>query len=118
MPFATPMRSEPRSSRCFAPGAMRHHPIVRRVPARATGMFLSPDNRKLLIALLAIPTAIFALVGSNVGANHAPKPQDLPVGVIGTPSTVRAAAVRLERRTPNGYSVHGYRSLADARTAI
>jgi hypothetical protein len=81
-------------------------------------MFLSPDNRKLLIALLAIPAAIFALVGSNVGANHAPKPQDLPVGVVGTPSAVRAAAVRLERRTPNGFSVHRYPSLADARAAI
>jgi hypothetical protein len=61
---------------------------------------------------------VFALVGSNVAANHAPKPHHVPVGIVGPPPVVAAATSAIERRAPGAYEVHGYASLAAARTAI
>jgi hypothetical protein len=85
-------------------------------PARA-GVF-SPEDRKLLIALVAVLVVVFALVGSNVAANHAPKPHHVPVGVIGTPPVVRAVVGQVTQRAPGAYQIHAYTSLAAAQTAI
>ena len=82
-----------------------------------TGGFAAED-RRLLIALVGVLVVAFALVGSNVAANHAPKPHDVPVGVIGTPPVVGAVADSLGRRAPGAYQIHAYTSLAAARTAI
>jgi hypothetical protein len=84
--------------------------------ARA-GRFTAQD-RRLLIALLGVLVAVFALVGSNVAANHSPKPHHVPVGVIGTPPVVRTVAGALGQRPPGAYQIHAYGSLAAARTAI
>jgi hypothetical protein len=78
-----------------------------------------PDpDRRLLIALAGVLVLVFALVGSNVAANHAPKPHQLPVGVIGTPPVVGAEADSLGYRAPGAYQIHAYTSLAAAKAAI
>jgi hypothetical protein len=79
---------------------------------------LSPENRKLVIALAGVLALVFIFVSSNVAANHAPKPHDLPVGVVGTPQLVSATARQLDRRAPGAFQIRGYRSPAAARTAI
>jgi hypothetical protein len=62
---------------------------------------LSPDNRKLLVASLGVLVAGFALVASNVAANHSPKPHRLPIGIIGTPAVAQAAVLNSPgRRRP------------------
>jgi hypothetical protein len=79
---------------------------------------LSPENRRLLIALGAVVAVVFAFVGSNVAANHEPKPHDLPVAIIGSPQEVGALARQLERSAPGAYEVRAYSSPVKARTAI
>jgi hypothetical protein len=71
-----------------------------------------------VIALVAVLVVVFALVGSNVAANHAPKPHNLPVGIVGTPTEVAAVAGSLERRAPGAYEIHAYSSLAAARGGV
>lgn len=79
---------------------------------------LAKQDRGLLLALLGVLVVVFALVGSNVGASHAPKPHNLPIGVIGTASEVGAVARSLGQHDPGGYRVKAYGSLAAARAAI
>jgi hypothetical protein len=92
---------------------------VRERPKRTapTGSVASQD-RRLLAALLGVLVVVFALVGSNVAANHAPKPHHVPVAVIGTTPVVGAVAGSLGQRTPGAYQIHAYSSLAAAQTAI
>jgi Protein of unknown function (DUF3533) len=75
-------------------------------------------DRRLLLALVGVVAVVFALVSSNVAANHAPKPHHVPVGIIGTPAEVRAVANQLERQAPGAYRVHAYSSAAAARSAV
>ncbi len=77
---------------------------------------LASDNRKLLLALLGVLALVFAFVGSNVAANHEPKPHDLPVGLVGSPQATGALAAQLERSAPGSFEFHGYSSLAAAQT--
>ena len=79
---------------------------------------LSPDDRKLLVASLGVLVLVFALVSSNVAANHSPKPHSLPIGIVGTPAAAGAAGAQLARAAPGAFDVHAYRSLATARTAV
>jgi hypothetical protein len=79
---------------------------------------LSPQNRKLAIALAGVLAVVFIFVASNVEANHDPKSHDLPVGVVGPPHLVSATARELDRRAPGAFRILGYRSPAAARTAI
>ena len=79
---------------------------------------LPPDDRKLLAASLGILVAVFALVSSNVAANHSPKPHSLPIGIVGTPAVAGAARAELARATPGAFDVHAYQSLTAARTAV
>jgi hypothetical protein len=79
---------------------------------------LSPDDRKLLVASLGVLVVVFALVASNVAANHSPKPHSLPIGIIGTPAVTDAARAELARAAPGDFEVHAYRSLTSARTAV
>src|SRR5437764_914853 len=81
------------------------------------GVFAAED-RRLLIALVGVLVVVFALVGSNVAANHSPKPHHVPLGVVGTPPVVGAVAGPLERRAPGAYRIHQYSSPAAARTAV
>lgn len=81
------------------------------------GAFARAD-RRLLIALVVVLVVVFALVGSNVAANHAPKPHHVPVGIIGTSSAVRGVAGSLEHGAPGAYEVHAYASLAAARAGV
>jgi hypothetical protein len=71
-----------------------------------------------LAALLAVLIFVFALVYSNVAANHAPKPHAVPIGVIGPPATVAAVTEALAHRSPGAYAIHPYSSVAAAQTAI
>jgi hypothetical protein len=79
---------------------------------------LSPDDRKLLIASVGVLVAVFALVSSNVAANHSPKPHNLPIGIVGTPAVVDAGRAGLARAAPGAFEVHAYDSLIAARTAV
>jgi hypothetical protein len=79
---------------------------------------LAAQDRRLLVALLGVLVVVFALVGSNVAANHAPKPHHVPTGVIGPPSVVRTVAGSLDQQAPGAYQVHAYSSLAAGKTAI
>lgn len=79
---------------------------------------LSADDRKLLVASLGALAAVFALVSSNVAANHSPKPHGLPIGIIGTPAVAHTAGDELARAAPGAYAIHAYRSLTLARTAV
>jgi hypothetical protein len=77
-----------------------------------------PDDRKLLVASLGVLVAVFALVSSNVAANHSPKPHSLPIGLVGTSAVANAARAELARPAPGAFAVHAYRSLTSARTAV
>lgn len=79
---------------------------------------LSPDDRKLLVASLGVLLAVFALVSSNVAANHSPKPHSLPIGIVGTPAVSATARAELARAAPGAFDVHVYQSLTSARTAV
>ena len=79
---------------------------------------LPSDDRKLLIGTLGVLVAVFALVASNVAANHSPKPHSLPIGIVGTPAVAGVARAELARAAPGAYQVHAYRSPASARTAV
>src|SRR6516162_11324711 len=79
---------------------------------------LSPDDRKLLVGSLGVLLAVFALVASNVAANHWPKPHGLPIGIVGTPAVADPAAAELARAAPGAFEVHAYRSLTGVRTAV
>ena len=79
---------------------------------------LAAKDRRLLLALLGVLVVVFALVASNVAANHAPKPHHVPIGVVGPPPVVRTVAGALGRRAPGAYQIHAYSSLAAARAAI
>jgi hypothetical protein len=79
---------------------------------------IAAQDRRLLIALLGVLVVVFALVGSNVAANHAPKPHHVSIGIIGTPPEVGAVTGFVDRRAPGAYQIHAYSSLAAAQTAI
>jgi hypothetical protein len=79
---------------------------------------ITPEGRRLLAALLAVLIFVFALVYSNVAANHAPKPHAVPIGVIGPQATVAGVTDALARSSPGAYTVHPYSSVAAAQTAI
>jgi len=89
--------------------------MIDRTPRRR---LLSPDDRKLLVGSLGVLVVVFALVSSNVAANHSPKPHGLPIGIVGTPAVAESARAELARAAPGGFEVHAYRSLASARTAV
>jgi uncharacterized protein DUF3533 len=76
------------------------------------------QDRRLLVALLGVLVVVFALVGSNVAANHSPKPHHVPVGLIGTPQVVGAVAGEIEHRAPRAYQIHTYASVPAAEIAI
>jgi hypothetical protein len=71
-----------------------------------------------LVGSLGVLLAVFALVSSNVAANHSPKPHSLPIGIVGTPAVADAARAELARAVPGAYDVRAYRSLTAARTAV
>jgi Protein of unknown function (DUF3533) len=77
-----------------------------------------PDDRKLLVASLGVLVAVFALVSSNVAANHSPKAHGLPIGLVGTSAVANAARAELARAAPGAFAVHAYRTLTSARTAV
>ena len=79
---------------------------------------LSADDRKLLVGSLGVLVAVFALVSSNVAANHSPKPHGVPIGIVGTPALAGVADAELARAAPGAFDVHAYRSLSSARTAV
>jgi hypothetical protein len=71
-----------------------------------------------LVGSLGVLLAVFALVSSNVAANHSPKPSGLPIGIVGTLAVVDAARATLARTAPGAFEVHAYRSLTSGRTAV
>jgi hypothetical protein len=86
--------------------------------APAAPASLAAQDRRLLLALLGVLVVVFALVGSNVAANHAPKPHHVPVGLVGPPPVVGAVAGSIAQRAPGAYQIHAYPSLAAAKAAI
>ena len=86
-------------------------------PAAAKVVF-SSGNRKILFVLAGMLALVFVFVGSNVAANHEPRPHGLPLGIAGPPSAVAAVTGQLDRRAPGAFAVQGYGSPAAARTAI
>src|SRR6516165_1897620 len=97
------------------PTAQRSGPMSDRPPRRRSR---SPEDRNLLVGSLGVLLAVFALVASNVAANHSPRPHDLPIGIVGTPAVVDVARATLARTVPGAFEVHAYPSLTSARTAV
>jgi molybdopterin biosynthesis enzyme MoaB len=79
---------------------------------------MTPDNRRLAVGVGAILLVVFAVVGSNVAANHKPEPHDIPIGITGPPRVVREVGNAIRRRAPGAFEIHRYTSLSDARTAV
>ena len=79
---------------------------------------LSPDDRKLLAGSLGVLLVVFSLVSSNVAANHAPRPHNLPIGIVGARAVVDASRAELARAEPGAFDVHAYPFLSAARTAV
>jgi hypothetical protein len=77
-----------------------------------------PEDRRLLLALAAVLPFVFALVSTNVLANHDPTPHNVPVGVIGSQPVADSVAASLARSDPGAYAVAQYASLKAGRTAI
>ena len=71
-----------------------------------------------MLASLGVLVAVFALVSSNVAANHSPKPHNLPIGIVGTAAVDGAAGAELARAAPGAFEVHAYPSLPSARTGV
>jgi hypothetical protein len=94
---------------------LRSRPVSDRPPARRA---LTPDDRKLLVGTLGVLLAVFALVSSNVAANHSPKPHGLPIAIVATPAVAAVAGAELARAAPGAFEVHDYRSLTLARSAV
>lgn len=78
----------------------------------------SPGNRRILFVLAGMLALVFVFVGSNVAANHEPRPHGLPLGIVGPPPAIAAITAQLDRSIPGGYDVRAYGSLAAARMAI
>ena len=81
------------------------------------GVF-SAGNRKILFVLAGMLALVFVFVGSNVAANHEPRPHGLPLGIVGPPQAVAAITGQLDRQAPGAFAILAYGSPADARTAI
>ena len=79
---------------------------------------MTPDNRRLVIGVAAIMLVVFAIVGSNVAANHEPRPHNVAVGIAGQPRVVRTVGNAIRRRAPGAFEIHEYASLDAARTAV
>ncbi len=77
-----------------------------------------PEDRKLVAACVGVLVAVFALVYSNVAANHSPKPHSLPIGIVGPAPVADAARAQLARVDPGGFRVLDYASLSAAKTAV
>jgi hypothetical protein len=106
-------RQNPPNGRPGVPGDVR--PAGK--PAAGRAVF-SPGNRKILFVLAGMMALAFVFVGSNVAANHEPRPHGLPLGIVGPPRTVAAITGQLERKAPGAFAVRAYSSPAAARTAI
>jgi hypothetical protein len=79
---------------------------------------VSSGDRKLVLAIVGVLIAVFALVFSNVAANHSPKPHNLPIGIVGSAALADATGAQLGRVDPGGFSVRAYDSLTAAKTGI
>ena len=109
-PLTEPATAEDPETRGHPSGFMSD-----RTPTRGS---FSRDDRKLLVGSLGVVVAVFALVFSNVAANHSPKPHGLRVGIVGTPAAVGVTGAELARGAPGAFDVHAYQSLTSARTAV
>jgi hypothetical protein len=92
--------------------------VSERPEAKEATVRVAAQDRRLLIALVGVLVVVFALVASNVAANHSPKPHHVPVGVIGTPPVVNAVASAIWQHAAGAYEIHAYASPAAAQTAI
>jgi hypothetical protein len=71
----------------------RHELMPDRPPGNTPVTRLTPEGRRFLAALLAVLIFVFALVYSNVAANHAPKPhRSRPITPSDAPGGSRARA--------------------------
>jgi hypothetical protein len=75
-------------------------------------------DRKLVVALVGVLIACFAMVYSYVAANHSPRPHNVPVGIVGPAPVADAAGAQLDRVEPGGFIVHDYESLTAAKAAV
>jgi nucleotide-binding universal stress UspA family protein len=86
----------------------------------------SPDHRSRLpipyraLAGFIVACAAFAaiFVALAVGAYHAPRPHDLPVGIVGSATVTDGVEHALDAALPGAISWRSYPSAADAQTAI
>jgi hypothetical protein len=60
----------------------------------------------------------FAFVGFFTSALHDPRPNAVPVGVVGPPAAAHQVQLRLARALPQGFTVRDYTDQAAARRAI
>ena len=103
-PLTEPATAEDPETRGHPSGFMSD-----RTPTRGS---FSRDDRKLLVGSLGVVVAVFALVFSNVAANHSPKPHGLRVGIVGTPAAVGVTGAELARGAPGAARVSSARATA------
>ena len=77
------------------------------IPYRALAGFI--------VACAAFAAVFVALA---VGAYHAPRPHDLPVGIVGSATVTGGVEHALDTALPGAIGWHSYPSAADARTGI
>src|ERR1700722_8897522 len=85
----------------------------------------SPDHSRLPIPYRALAGFIVAcaafaaiFVALAVGAYHAPRPHDLPVGIVGSATATSGVEHAVDSARPGAITWRSYPSAADATTGI
>jgi hypothetical protein len=84
-----------------------------------TSFILHRALAKRLMAAVGVALAVgFAFVAFFTSALHDPRPNALPVGVVGPPPAAKQVQRHLAQALPQGFEVHTYGNEAAARRAI
>jgi len=83
-----------------------------------TGSRLPIPYRALAGFIVACAAFAAVFVALAVGAYHAPRPHDLPVGIVGSATVTGGVEHALDAALPGAISWHSYPSATGARTAI
>ena len=79
----------------------------------------SPSRYRALAGFIVASAAFAAIfVALTLGAFHAPRPHDLPVGIVGPAPVTSRVEHALDTAAPGAFGWHSYPSQAGARTGI
>ena len=88
--------------------------------ARRPDQARRPPARYRALAGFILACAAFAaiFVALALGAFHAPRPHDLPVGIVGSAAATSGIEHAVDSAVPGAFAWHSYPSAADAQTGI